>query len=255
MADLKKLKKAAIEIFWKEKEQPSLEPIGLDPTLAPLSPVTAASPAPAPAFQPATAPVEVDQTFYKAVEAELNKAIDPDSAEFYNQMAVINEKFPNLDEPTRYQLAFHAAQTAVKARGVTLTFAGLLKTLDRLNQVIDVEKRDFKLQNEQGYQDNLSQVRKKSQEIGEGIQARESRLQAIEKELESFIAARNAEKKKLEEERSQLISQRVVVESEINQLEQKKSEREIRFNAALDAHQRRLDQLRQNLQMNLKSVK
>jgi len=47
----------------------------------------------------------------------------------------------------------------------------------------------------------------------------------------------------------------VVVESELNQLERKKEEREVRFNAALDAHQRRLEQLRQNLQMNLRSVK
>jgi len=170
-------------------------------------------------------------------------------------MSVINEKFPNLDEPTRYQLAFHAAQTALKARGATLTFAGLQKTLDRLGQVLDVEGRDFKMQNEQGYQDNLGSVHKKSQEIGEGIKARESRLQAIEKELESFLAARNAEKKKLEEERNQLISQRVVVESEINQLEQKKRERESRFNAALEAHQQRLNKLKQDLQTNLRNVK
>ncbi len=255
MAGMKKIKDATIGLFWKKGEQP-LEPSTLGPTMPATS-------MPAPHLAPAVTPLSatradsgtVDQGFYTAIEAELNKAVDADYAEFYNQVTVINEKFANLDEPTRYQLAFHAAQTALKARGANLTFAGLLKTVDRLSQVLDTEKREFKMQNDQGYQDNLGNIRKNSSDIGEGIKAREQRLQALQQELEAFIAAKNSEKKKLEEERSQLISQRVVVESEINQLEQKKTERESRFNGALEAHAKRLLLLKQNLQTNLRNIK
>jgi hypothetical protein len=247
MPDMKKLKKAAVGLFWKQSNQ-SLEPLSPEPSMQPLS-ISIPTPL------PATDNRVVDPTFYSAIESELNKAMDADFNEFYNQMSVINEKFSNLDEPTRYQLAFHAAQTALKARGANFTLPGLLKTIDRLNQVLDVEKREFKMQNDQGYQDNLTNVRKKSLDIGEGIKMRENRLQAIKQELETFLAAKNAEKKKLDEERSQLISQRVVVESEINQLEQKKGERESRFNAAQEAHLQRLAKLKQDLQTNLKIIK
>jgi hypothetical protein len=247
MPDMKKIKKAAIGLFWKENSQ-TLEPLSSEPALR-LDPISMPMP------PTATDKGVVDQAFYSAIEAELNKAMDTDFSEFFNQMSVINEKFSNLDEATRYQLAFHAAQTALKARGVNLTFSGLLKTLGRLNQVLDVEKREFKMQNDQGYQNNLTNIRQKSTEIGEGIKTRENRLQEIERELEAFLAAKNAEKKKLDEERNQLISQRVVVESEINQLEQKKGERESRFNAALEAHLQRLAKFQQDLQTNLKIIK
>lgn len=255
MAGLKKIKDATIGLFWKTGEQP-LEPSTLGPTMPSTSmSMPQITPTVAPLAVTSVQPGTVDQGFYTAIEAELNKAVDADYAEFYNQMTVINEKFANLDEPTRYQLAFHAAQTALKARGASLTFAALLKNVDRLTEVLDVEKREFKMQNDQGYQDNMTNIRKKSSDIGDGIKAREQRLQAVQQELEAFLAAKNAEKKKLEEERSQLISQRVVVESEINQLDQKRAERESRFNGALSVHAQRLLQLKQNLQTNLRNIK
>jgi DNA repair exonuclease SbcCD ATPase subunit len=249
MSGLKKIK----SLFWQEPETPSAAPLSPEP-LAPIPPPPVYT-APEPVLSAPAAPVAVDQEFYSGIEKEIGKAMTGEFVEFYNQMSVINEKFGNLDEPTRYQLAFHAAQTALKARNINLTFMNLLKAMDQLNEVLDVEKREFQMQNNQGYQANLNSVKSKSEEIGQGIKARENRLQAIQQELEAFLAAKNAEKKKLEEERNSLVSQRVVVESELNQLEMKKEERAKRFEAALQAHAQRLAQLKDKLQSNLRSIK
>jgi DNA repair exonuclease SbcCD ATPase subunit len=248
MSGLKKIK----SLFWQEPETLSAAPWSPEPNAPPQAPIYTP---PEPVTPVLTAPVAVDQEFYSGVEKEINKAMTGEFVEFYNQMSVINEKFSNLDEPTRYQLAFHAALTALKARNITLTFSNLLKAMDQLVEVLDVEKREFQMQNNQGYQVNLNSVKSKSEEIGQGIKARENRLQAIQQELEAFVAAKNAEKKKLEEERNTLISQRVVVESELNQIEQKKEERAKRFDAALQAHAQRLAQLKDKLQTNLRSIK
>ncbi len=249
MSGLKKIK----SLFWQESAPPSAAPLSSEPLTPPLPPLTYA--APEPVVPMISTPVAVDQEFYSGIEKEINKAMTGEFVEFYNQMSVINEKFANLDEPTRYQLAFHAAQTALKARNINLSFSNLLKAMDLLTQVLDVERREFQMQNSQGYQANLNSVKAKSEEIGQGIKARENRLQAIQQELEAFLAAKNAEKKKLEEERNTLVSQRVVVESELNQIEQKKEERAKRFDAALQAHAQRLTQLKDKLQTNLRSIK
>jgi septal ring factor EnvC (AmiA/AmiB activator) len=51
-----------------------------------------------------------------------------------------------------------------------------------------------------------------------------------------------------------LISQRVVAEGEINQLQQKKTERETQFNSALEAHRQRLEELKSELEDHLKNI-
>jgi chromosome segregation ATPase len=175
-------------------------------------------------------------------------------AEYYNQMSVINEKFSNLDEATRYQLAFHAARTALKTQKQNLTPASLIKSIAGMVKVLDTEKREFEAQNDQGYQSNLVGVQKKAQEMSQGIKDRENRLQALQKEIDAFLAAKSAEKKKLDDERAQLISQRVVAEGEMNQLGQKKTERETKFNTALEAHRQRLDELKSELEEHLKNI-
>ena len=124
-----------------------------------------------------------------------------------------------------------------------------------MNDVLDAEKREFSAQNEQSYQSNLDALRKKVEEINQGVKSRESRLQALQQEMESFLAAKNAEKKKLEDERAQYITQRVTSEGEMNQLQKKKSEREFQFNTALDAHVQRLGKLKEELVSRLKDVK
>jgi hypothetical protein len=131
----------------------------------------------------------------------------------------------------------------------------LLKSVSGLAKVLDREKQEFQNQNEQGYQINLAGVQKKAQEMSQGITDRELRLQALQKELDAFLAAKSSEKKKLEDERAQLISQRVIAEGEMNQLGQKKAERETKFNAAIDAHRQRLDELRSELEEHLKNIK
>jgi predicted RNase H-like nuclease (RuvC/YqgF family) len=176
-------------------------------------------------------------------------------AEFYNQMSVINEKFSNLDEATRYQLAFHAAQTALKTQKQSMTPATLIKSIAGMVKVLDKEKQEFQAQNDQGYQSNLAGVEKKAREMSQGIKDRENRLQALQKEIDAFLAAKSAEKKKLEDERAQLISQRVIKEGEMNQLGQKKTERETKFNTALEAHRQRLDKLKSELEDHLKNIK
>ncbi|MDZ7340496.1 MAG: hypothetical protein ONB27_03995, partial [candidate division KSB1 bacterium] len=118
MATLKKLK----GLFWRDAE-PSAEP-----DLAP-TPTINLEPLPIPSTT-SPPPPEVDSQFFAAIETELAKAMPGEFAEFYNQMSVINEKFPNLDKATRYQLAFHAAQTALKTRNQQLTPATLVKSVD-----------------------------------------------------------------------------------------------------------------------------
>ncbi len=245
MADLKKIKKAAIGIFWKENEPKAEDLAPTTPYLEPIAP-------PPLAQTPSTA---VDQTFYHTIEAELNKSMPVEFAEFYNQLAIINEKFAELDEPTRYKLAFHAAQTALKARNLNLSYASLIKAAERLHEVLAVEKQTFEHQNEKGFHQNLEAIRQKVEEITQAIKARENRLQAIQKEMEAYIAAKTEEKRKLESEKEKLISDRVVTESQINQLEQKKNERIASFTAALQAHQERLHKLRAELETYLKGIK
>ncbi len=242
MADLKKLK----GLFWKEKE-PQPEDLAPEPVFNP-DPISIPS-------APRATQAEVDSEFFGAIEKELDKSVPIEFAEFYNQMSVINEKFSNLDEATRYQLAFHAAQTALKTRNQNLTPASLIKSITGMVKVLDTEKREFQAQNDQGYQTNLANVQKKSQEMSQGIKDRENRLQMLQKEIDAFIAAKTAEKQRLEDERAQLISQRVVSEGEINQLQQKKTERENQFNAALEAHRQRLDELKSDLETHLKNIK
>ncbi len=248
MANLKKLKKATIGLFWKEQEaqQQELSPqpvYTLEPLTMSVAP-TVSSP-----------PAEVNHEFYSAIERELAKATPPEFNEFYSQLSVINEKFANLDETTRYQLAFHAAQTALKARNQSLTPSALIKSVSKMNDVLDAEKREFSLQNEQSFQSNVEALRKKVEDINQNVKSRESRLQALQQELESFLAAKNAEKKKLEDERAQFITQRVTSENEMQQLEKKKTDRESQFNAALEAHVQRLEKLKNELVSRLKDVK
>jgi hypothetical protein len=242
MADLKKLK----GLFWKEKE-PQPQDLSPEPaaTFEPMSIPSA----------PLETPAEVDSEFFGAIEKELDKSMPIEFAEFYNQMSVINEKFSNLDEATRYQLAFHAAQTALKTRNQSLTPASLIKSIAGMVKVLDTEKQEFQAQNDQGYQSNLAGVQKKAQGMSQGIKDRENRLQALQKEIDAFLAAKSAEKKKLEDERAQLISQRVIAEGEMNQLGQKKTERETKFNTALEAHRQRLEGLKSELEDHLKNIK
>ncbi len=242
MVDLKKFK----GLFWRDGEP---LPQNLSPeSVVPLEPLNIPN-------VPLSTSAEVDSEFFDAIEKELAKSMPIEFVEFYNQMSVINEKFSNLDGATRYQLAFHAAQTALKTRKQNLTPASLLKAIGEVVKVLDREKQEFRAQNEQGYQSNLAGVQKKAQEMSLGIKDRENRLQALQKELDAFLAAKSAEKKKLEDERTQLISQRVIAEGEINQLGQKKAERETKFNAALEAHRQRLDELKSELAEHLKNIK
>lgn len=250
MADLKKIKKAAIGLFWQEDET---KPQDITPQPAiNLEPLTTE---PIPFVNTTSAPAAVDQEFYSAIEKELAKATPPEFSEFYNQMSVINEKFSNLDKSTRYQLAFHAAQTALKARNQNLSSGSLSKSISKMIESLDMEKREFHVQNEQGFQTNLSKVRNKAEEISQNVQARENRLQALQQEIDAFLKAKNDEKKRLDEERAQLISQRVIAEGEMNQLQQKKAQRETNFDNALEAHRQRLEQLKTELDEHLKSIK
>jgi chromosome segregation ATPase len=245
MAGLKKLKDSTIGLFWRKPESTPQD-------LAPESPLN---------IEPLnipTAPIEnlaaVDQEFFGAIQQELTKAMPVEFAEFYNQMSVINEKFSNLDEATRYQLAFHAAQTALKMRNRSLTLTSLIKSIATMEKALETEQREFQLQNEQGYQANLDNVKRKAEEMSQGIKDRENRLQSLQKEIDAFLAAKSAEKKKLEDERTQLISQRVIAESEINQLQQKKAERETKFNNALETHRQQLKEMKSDLADHLKNI-
>lgn len=240
MADLKKIKK----LFWREAEAPPVSPSPA--VVGPLEPIPIATEVPAAAN---------DSGFYGSIETAIANSMPGEFAEFYNQMTVINEKFPNLDKATRYQLAFHAAQTALKARHQQLTPAALVKSIDSMTRALDGEKQEFVTANEQSYQSNYRQVEQKVQQMSQGIKDRESRLQMIQQEIEAFLAEKNAEKKKLEEERMQMISQRVIAEGEMNQLKQKKAERETQFNAALEAHRQRLQELKIELEQHLKNIK
>ncbi|MDZ7330380.1 MAG: hypothetical protein ONB31_00205 [candidate division KSB1 bacterium] len=242
MADLKKIKR----LFWREAEEQSV-------TSSPKE-VDILAPIPMQEEVPKSAPAS-DSEFYGAIEKAIASAMPAEFAEFYNQMSVINEKFPNLDKATRYQLAFHAAQTALKTRNQQLTPAILSKSLDSLTRTLETEKQEFEAANEQSYRDNYRKVEQKVQQMSQGIKERESRLQILQQEIEAFLAAKNAEKKKLEDERMQMISQRIIAESEMNQLKQKKAERENLFNAALEAHRQRLQELKIELEENLKQIK
>lgn len=243
MADLKKIKEATIGLFWREAESDSQDlspesPAKIEPLIVPNVPIE-----------------NVDQEFFKSIQQELTKAMPIEFAEFYNQMSVISEKFSNLDEATRYQLAFHAAQTALKTRNRSLTSTSLIKSINSMVKALETEKREFQLQNEQGYQVNHDKVRKKTEEMSQGIKDREDRLKALQQEIDTFLAAKSSEKKKLEDERAQMISQRVIAESEINQLQQKKTERETKFNNALETHRERLEEMKSDLEDHLKNIK
>lgn len=247
MAGLNKLKKAAVGLFWRDSaaNQPSIEPVTTAPF--PISPVLAAA--------PPSANAEVDQEFYRSIDQEVSRSTPAEFAEFYNQLLVINEKFSHLDDSTRYQLAFNAAQTALKARNQNLTYLGLVQAVSNLTTTLENEKREFYAQNDQGYQINLAAIRKKVAEIAGGVRNCESRLEALQKEIDAFLAAKNQEKKKLEDERNRLISERVVTEGEMTKLESTKSERESRFAAAMEAHRQRIENLKLALDNNLKSMK
>jgi len=248
MSDMKKIKKAAIGLFWKEKEQ---DPVDLGPAAINPEPETAAI---VPEYTPLRADA-VDKEFYNALEGELQKNMPAEFAEFYNQMSVINEKFANLDEPTRYQLAFHAAQTALKARNLNLSYTSLSRAAAKLLDTLAGEKQEFSLQNDQGFNSNLSAIKRKVEELSNGIKSRENQLVSLQQELDAFIAAKNQEKKKLESERDRLVSDRVVTESQINQLEQKKRERQGRFDGAWQAQQGRIEELRREIESYLKGIK
>ncbi len=242
MADLKKIKK----LFWREAEVPSAIPSPAE--VGPIEPIPMASDAPKIA-------AASDSEFYGSIEKAIANTMPAEFAEFYNQMSVINEKFPNLDKATRYQLAFHAAQTALKGRNQQLTPASLVKSVESMARALDAEKQEFEAANEQSYRNNYRQVEQKVQQMSQGIKDRENRLQMLQQEIEAFLAAKNAEKKKLEDERMQMISQRVIAEGEMNQLKQKKAERETQFNAALEAHRQRLAELKIELEQHLKNIK
>jgi hypothetical protein len=247
MAGLNKLKKAVVGAFWRDTaaNPSSIEPVATAPL--PISPVV--TPA------PVSASAEIDPEFYRSIEQEVNRSTPVEFAEFYNQLVVINDKFANLDENTRYQLAFNAAQTALKARNQNLTYQGLVQAVSSLTMALDNEKRTFYAQNDQGYQSNLAAIRKKVTEIAGGVRDCESKLESIQKEIDAFLAAKNQEKKKLDEERNRLISQRVVTEGEMTKLESTKTDRESRFAAAMEAHRQRIDNLKLALDNNLKSMK
>jgi hypothetical protein len=248
MAGMKKIKKATIGLFWKEKEA---APADLGPATFSPDPLTA----PVAPVYTSTKTNTVDQEFYNALEGELQKNMPLEFAEFYNQMSVINEKFANLDEPTRYQLAFHAAQTALKARNLNLTYASLSRATAKLLDTLANEKQEFSNQNEQGFNSNLSAIKRKVEEISNGIKSRENQLLSLQQELDAFIAAKNQEKKKLESDRDRFVSERVVTESQINQLEQKKNDRQSRFEGAWQAQQERFEQLRRELESYIKGIK
>lgn len=242
MADLKKIK----GLFWREPGKTS-EPESVAPIAVPTMP--AVTPLPPLQQEP------LDEEFFGAIDQEMRQSMPADFAEFFSQMLVINEKFSNLDQKTRYQLAFHAAQTALKTRNEDLTYNEVLKAMDNLSQILQREKNEFQTQNEQGYQANLQTIQSKVNEIAQGIKAREERLQALQKEMDHYVAVKNQEKAKLEQERSDLISQRVVTESEINNLEKKKTDREARFNSALAVHRDRIEKLRTELASYLQELK
>jgi DNA repair exonuclease SbcCD ATPase subunit len=242
MATLKKLK----GIFWKDAQSQSdsdakVPSVSLEPLKMPSESIET--------------PAEVDSEFYGAIEKEIAKSVPIEFAEYYNQMSVINDKFSHLDEATRYQLAFHAAKTALKNRKKNLTPDSLGRSIDQLKKVLESERQQFETQNEQGYRSNLSGIQKKAQEMSRGVEEREKRIKALQQEIDAFLKAKNDEKRRLEDERAQLISQRVVAEGEINQLDQKKKEREIKFNTALEAHHQRLDALKAELEDHLKDIK
>jgi chromosome segregation ATPase len=246
MARLASIKKATVGLFWRETKSEASD-LAPQPTLPALSTVELAS------LETQT-PGAVDSEFFAALESELSKARSSEFTEFYNQMTVINEKFANLDEPTRYQLAFHAAQTALKARGQSLSYPVLIKAIERLGQVLETEKKEFAGQNETGYQENLSQIRSKVEKLAQEIKARETRLQSIQQEIDAFLAAKGEERKRIEAEKAQLATQRAASEEEMSQIAVKKAERDTRFNSALTAHQDKIAQLRDELEQHLKKT-
>jgi len=247
MAGMKKIGKAVGGLFWKNNssKQEFSQPDLISPLLVPTE---------TPSVLMTTNSAEVDQEFYRSIEAELQKSTPAEFAEFFNQLSVFNEKFPNLDEPTRYQLAFHAAQTALKPRNQQLTFSSLNHAVSSMMSILDNENRAFQTQNEQGFNTNLKSVQNKVAEIATGIRNIETRLEAVQKELDAFLSAKNQEKKKLDDERSRLISERIVVEGEINKLQDKKSERQNRFTVALQAQRQRLESIKTALENNLKGI-
>lgn len=262
MADLKKIGKKAISVFWRDKEAPP-EELGqnlgpnIGPNLGPnLGPATApyAPPVTTAPSAPASS-TSGDNPFYKALEQELLKQMPTAFAEFNSQVAEISEKFPALDQATRDQLAFHAAQTALKARQQDLTVNHVLQALDTVIKSLSKEEAEFQTQNEEGFRQKLAGVRQKINELKQGITARENRLVELQKELDAFIAARNEEKKRLEHEKSQLLSDQLVTENEINQIEQKKREREADFHSALQSHVQNFNALRERLASNLQKLK
>ncbi len=250
MPDFKKIKKAAIGVFWRESESPAENrPEDLGP-----NPVSA-SPASLPPLDPLAVPVVNDNTFYPAIEKELLAAMPPEFAEFYNQMAVINDKFSHLDQATRDKLAFHAAQTALKVRQLNLSPAVIQQAMQLLSKKLESEKQEFLLQNNKGFQQRQAGIHNKIQELKQGIKARESRLQSIQQELDAYVKAKNEEMKKLESEKARLLSDQLVTENEFNQIEQKKQEREQQFSGALKSHEARLAELKNRLQSNLSDLK
>lgn len=253
MADLKKLGKKAISIFWREGETAQ----DLGPNLAPPA---AAAPDPLPSAPvytppPAAVPAAGENPFYQELEKEIGKNMPPAIAEFISQLAVINTKFANLDEATRDQLAFQMAQTAMKARNQELTVGHVLQGAETLVRSLGTEEKEFTQQNDQGFRDKLAAVRRKIEELKQGISTREQRLVDLQKELDAFIAARNDEKKRLESEKAKLLSDQLVTENEITQIEGKKRDREASFHQALEAHVKNLDALRARLAANLEKLK
>ncbi len=256
MADLKNLGKKAISVFWREKESPAQD-LGPSPApdLGPIlsSPLSSSTPIPPLSVPSGTAPA--DTPFYKEIEQEMGKSMPPAFAEFNLQLADLTDKFPALDQMTRDQLAFHAAQTALKARQQDLGVNHVLQALDSVIKALNQEEAQFSTQNEEGFKQKLAAVRQKISDLKQGIAIRENRLAEIQKELDAFIAARNEEKKRLETEKSQLLSDQLVTENEINQIEQKKREREANFSTALQLHQQNFAALRERLAANLQKLK
>ncbi len=247
MPDFKKIKKAAIGMFWNEPEPQPLDlgPNPIPDATAPLSPLEPI----------ASAPPTSDNTFYPAIEKELLAAMPPEFSEFFSQMAVINEKFANLDQPTRDKLAFHAAQTALKVRQLNLTPAVIQQAMQILMKKLESEKQEFLQQNDQGFQKRQVSIRNKIQELKQGIKMRENRLQTIQQELDAYIKAKNEEMKKLEAEKAKLLSDQLVTENDISQIEQKKRDREQEFASALKSHEERLVELKNRLENNLADLK
>jgi hypothetical protein len=253
MADLKSIGKKAISIFWSEGESPAQD---LGPNLSPQpAPEAAAAAAPIYVPPPRSETAASDNPFYKELEKEIGKNMPPAIAEFVSQLAVINEKFANLDEATRDQLAFQMAQTAMKARSQELTVAQVIQGAAAVVDSLGMEESEFSRQNEQGFQQKVAEVRRKIDELKQGISAREKRLVEVQKELDAFIAARTEEKKKLESEKAKLLSDQLVTENEISHIEQKKRERETTFHGAMEAHRQIFDALRARLAANLQKLK